>query len=89
MYIVKIKDKTFNIMKSQNENKKYDVYYNNKKILSFGDRNYQHYYDRFGDFKDLNHKDEKRRESYKKRSEGIGNLDDPFSSNFWSYYFLW
>ncbi len=74
---------------SKRKNKKYDVYHNDKYILSFGDKRYQHYFDKFGYYSNLNHLNKKRRDSYKKRAEGIGNLNNPYSSNFWSYWGLW
>lgn len=88
-YREEINGKTYFITKSTNKKKKYDVYHNNKKILSFGARDYEHYFDKFGEFEKLNHNDKKRREAYRRRSEGIGNLNNPLSSNFWSYHYLW
>ena len=79
----------WSIKPSEKKNKKYDVYKDGKYILSFGDKRYQHYKDFFGYYKKLNHLDEKRRISYRKRAEGIGKLGDPYSSNFWAYNFLW
>lgn len=89
-HIVKIDDDIFCVYKSVFKNKKYDVRDDEGKyILSFGDNRYQHYEDKLKDWSELNHNDEKRRYNYRKRAEGIGNLDNPKSSNFWSYHFLW
>jgi hypothetical protein len=87
---VRINNKAFIVKKSKRANKKYDVYdlYDNY-ILSFGDKRYQQYYDKFEQYKSKNHNDNKRLQNYKKRAEGIGNLDDLDSPNFWSYNFLW
>jgi len=72
---------------SKKKNKKYDVLYNGNKWLSFGDSRYE-------DF--LDHKDKKRRESYRKRSSKITSRKtgkytylDPNYANYWSYNILW
>ena len=77
------------IKPSTHKNKKYDVYKDNKYLLSFGQLPYQHYKDLIGHYKDLDHLDKKRRDNYRARAEGIGHLDNPNSPNFWSYWFLW
>jgi hypothetical protein len=85
-----VDDKMFNIKKSTRKNKKYDVFDENMKyVLSFGDTRYQHYYDKLHEYHYLNHHDEYRRKNYRTRSEGIGHLGDPYSSNYWSYHLLW
>ena len=70
--------------KSSTKNKKYSVYVmkdGRKKLIHFGDAKMQDY---------TQHKDDKRRESYLKRSAGIrdkgGKLtkDDKNSANYWS-----
>ena len=87
---VEVDNKTFYIMKSKRKNKKYDVFDDNYMyILSYGDKNYQHYYDAFKEYNYLNHNDPYRRKNYRKRAEGMGNLSNPRSSNYWSYYSLW
>jgi hypothetical protein len=71
--LVKVGSKNYNIIKSKNKNKKYDVYYDGpggtfgKKLFSFGASGYEHYYDRLGLYSNLNHLDKKRRELYYKR----------------------
>jgi len=89
MYLVNIGNKIYSISKSSRKYKKYDVYLDSKFITSFGDKRYQHYKDRFGYYSNLDHHDIKRRNNYRKRSEGIGNLKNPYSGNFWAYHFLW
>ncbi len=85
-----VDDKTFYIKKSERKNKKYDVFDANQKyILSFGDSRYQHFHDAFGDYTYLNHNDPYRRANYRKRAEGMGNLSNPYSSNYWAYWTLW
>jgi hypothetical protein len=81
--------------------KKYDVYivhndykladYKNGKkyLLSFGDLRYQHYQDKFKFYKNLNHNDPKRRESYIKRHSKVGDIKNPNSAAFWSMNYLW
>jgi hypothetical protein len=67
-------------------NKKYDAYVNNKKF-SFGDRNYAHYHDRIGYYKDLNHYNTTRRDNYINR-HSKDNITD-FSPGYFSMYYLW
>jgi hypothetical protein len=74
---------------STRKNKKYDVFKDGKYILSFGDKRYQHYFDKLGYYSNLNHLNKKRRDNYRRRAEGIGNLDNPYSANFFSFHFLW
>lgn len=66
--------------------KKYDAFFNGKKV-SFGNRNYQQFYDSIGFYKDLNHYDPKRRENYRKRHQG-DRLSD-FTSGAMSWIYLW
>jgi len=80
--------------KSTRKNKKYMTNYKGK-IIHFGDLNSEHYFDKLGLYKNLNHNDKKRQMNYLNRSAGIktkgGTLtkDDPFSANFYSRRFLW
>lgn len=80
---------------SDKKDKKLMVIVNNKKIY-FGQKGYEHFFDKTGLLdKKLNHKDEKRKERYLKRSKGIkdknGNLTykNPESANFHSINILW
>lgn len=69
----------------------------NKKIQSvkFGDRRYEHYFDRIGLWSELNHNDHKRRAAYRKRHAGILLKDGtpaytvPYTPAYFSYYLLW
>ena len=90
-----VKIGNYNYELSDKKDKKLMVIVNNKKI-HFGQKGYEHFFDRSGLLnKSLNHKDEKRRERYLKRSKGIkdkkGNLTykNPESANFHSIKILW
>lgn len=69
-----------------------------KKTIKFGAQGYQQYYDKIGDWRELDHGDEDRCNRYKKRHEAIeikinGKISKsykvPFTSEFFSYYLLW
>ena len=76
--------------KSQRKNKKFSVYVKGKdgkpKLIHFGDSRYE-------DF--TQHKDKKRRESYRKRASKIKNKKGEYTyklkdtPNYWSYNYLW
>ncbi len=90
-----VKIGSYNYELSDKKDKKLMVIVNNKKI-HFGQIGYDHFFDRSGLLdKKLNHKDEKRRKLYLKRSKGIkdkkGNLTykSPESANFHSINILW
>jgi hypothetical protein len=83
---INIDGEKFIVKKSTRKNKKYDVYFNDEYLLSYGDKRYQHYLDKFKQYSDLNHKDKKRQESYFKRH---GETDDIFSAKYWSNNYLW
>lgn len=73
------------------KNKKYSVYVKGKngpKLIHFGAAGYQHYFDRLGRYKDLNHLDEKRRENYRKRHAGDNYKNKDFPG-YWSWNVLW
>ena len=79
-------------------NKKYSVYVkiNDKpKLIHFGDRNMEQYYDKIGYWHNLDHFDKTRRASYRARAAGIKNKKnkhtylDKNSANYWSYHILW
>jgi hypothetical protein len=76
---------------SKNGHSKYDIYHNNKYIVSFGDKNYQQYKDKIGYYKDKDHNNSKRRALYRKRhgNEAGHNEKDPTTASFWSWYYLW
>ena len=71
---------------STRKNKKYDVYKNNKYLLSFGSKINQHYYDKIGFYKNLNHLDNKRRDNYCKR---FGIKAKPDTAKWFSHNYLW
>lgn len=55
--------------------KKYDVYDLSMRYLtSFGDRRFQHFRDRIGYYKKLDHKDPQRRRNYRARHAGDNRL---------------
>lgn len=76
---------------SKTENKKYDIFKDDKKILSFGDRRYSHYTDKLGYYKHLDHNDKDRRKLYRirhKEDKGVV-LNSPKYPGFFSWHFLW
>ena len=80
--------KGYLIKVSTRKNKKYDVYKDDKYIISFGDKNYQHYYDKIGHFRSLDHNNNKRRELYRARHKN-DNITDPEYAGYWSWNYLW
>ena len=71
---------------STRKNKKYDAFHKGEYITSFGDKRYQHYFDKLGYYSYLNHYDEKRRANYYKRH----NKDyEKYSADWFSKKFLW
>ncbi len=80
--------KDFIIIPSSKKYKKYDVLNREtgKKVLSFGDKRYQHYKDKLGYYKDLDHRDKKRRSDYYKRHKK--NYAYP-SADWFSKNILW
>lgn len=78
----------YTIKKSSRKNKKYDVYSNDKYVLSFGDS-------RYGQFKDStnlkiysskDHNDKSRRDNYYKRH---GKDAVKYSAKWFSHKYLW
>ena len=86
--IIIVKGNKYLLEPSKRENKKYDVYYDNKYITSFGDKRYEHYKDKIGYYKNLDHNDKKRRKLYRDRHKN-DYIDDSNYAGFWSYHFLW
>ncbi len=74
--------------KSKNKNKKYDVYKDDKFIVSFGASAYQHYKDRIGLWKHKDHNDPERRRLYRLRHKH-DNLNDKQSAGYMSWHYLW
>ena len=71
---------------STRKNKKYDVYKNNKFLVSFGDKRYAQYHDQLGVYSHLDHNDSKRRENYYKR---FGKKAQYLSAKYFSHKYLW
>ena len=90
--------KLYKPFKSTAKNKKYSVYVlkdGKKKLIHFGQLPYQHFKDKIGLYKSLDHNDKDRRERYLKRAKGITDKNgkitwkDKNSSNYYSIKFLW
>ena len=75
---------TFKVSKKQN--KKYDVYKNNKYLLSFGDTRYSQYFDKLGHYSHLNHQDKTRLDRYYKR---FGKKAKPDTARWFAHNYLW
>lgn len=79
--------------KSNTKHKKYDALLMNKKTnkikkVPFGDNRYEQYKDNaLGIYSHLDHKDLKRKASYKARHAGEQN--NKFSSGYFAWHFLW
>ena len=73
---------------SVKRNKKYDVYKNGKYLVSFGDRNYQHYKDKtpLKAWSVLDHNDKKRRDNYYSRFGKDAKFE---SAKYFSHKYLW
>lgn len=83
---------------SKAKNKKYSVYVlkdGKRKLINFGDKRYQHYKDKIGNYRHLDHGDKDRRKNYLNRAKGIkdknGRLTwkDKSSPNYWAVNYLW
>ena len=91
---MKVKIGKYFYEKSPVKNKKLRVVVDNKTI-DFGDTRYQHFKDKTGIWKSLDHNDPVRRKNYLTRSAGIKNKngkltkDDPTSPNYHSIRILW
>jgi hypothetical protein len=64
------------------ESKKYSVYVKDGKLIHFGSRDYEHYYDKLGHWNSLNHLDKDRRSRYLARAKGIKNKSGRFTIRF-------
>lgn len=78
----------FIFKKSKNPNKKYTVYdaKTGDKIADFGHPQYEHYYDKIGAYKHLNHLDKERRKRYYARH---GKKAKPLSAKWFASKYLW
>lgn len=77
--------KDYLIFVSDKPLKKYYALVNGKKIY-FGDSRYQHYHDKLGYYKDLDHNDNKRRRLYYARH---GKKTKKGSARWFSHHVLW
>ena len=81
--------------KSSRKDKKLMTVVNGNKVVHFGNPKYEHFRDRTGIWKDLDHGDPDRKERYLKRSKAIKNKKgeltwkDPESPNYHSIRILW
>lgn len=91
-------DQIINIRKSLKPKYKYSVsVYHNNVIhnINFGDKDYEQYYDKIGEYSKQDHYDKNRRHDYLARSSKIRNkyneltLNDPLSANYYSMRLLW
>ena len=84
----------YDYQKSTRKDKKLSVVVDNKTI-HFGSSKMQHFKDKTGIWKELDHNDKKRRDNYLKRSKAIKNKKgeltwkDPNSANYHSIRILW
>jgi hypothetical protein len=76
----------FYVRPSTRKNKKYDVFEDDKYLLSFGDKRYQQYYDKIGFYSHLNHLDNERKKRYYARH---GKTNNKKSAKYWSNKYLW
>lgn len=83
----KTKSKYFVYVKSDNKR--------GFKKVGFGHKDYQHFKDKLGYYKRLDHGDKKRRDNYRGRASGIKNKKGEFTyldkntANYWAYRTLW
>ena len=73
---------------STTNHKKYDVFLDDKKLLSFGDNRYEQFRDKLGFYKDKNHGDVKRKRAYRLRHQN-DYIDNPLYPGYWSFRYLW
>jgi len=81
----------YTFRKSRRKNKKYDVFKNNKYLVSFGaiKKNgipYDQYYDKIGSYSKYNHNDNKRLVNYYSR---FGRNPKYESAMWFSHRYLW
>jgi hypothetical protein len=75
--------------KSTAKNKKYSVYVlknGKKRLIHFGDARYGQFKDKLGEYKHLDHGDEKRKKSYYARH---GKATSKDTAKYWSHKILW
>jgi len=57
--------------------------------VRFGARGYEHYKDKIGSYKSLDHGDSKRRASYRARHAGEGDPTRKYSPGWFAWHYLW
>ena len=85
------KKKLYKPFKSKAKNKKHSVYVmkdGKKRIIHFGYKRYQHFKDRIGLYKNLDHNDKNRRRLYYIRHKEK-NIKDKSRPKYWSHKILW
>jgi hypothetical protein len=88
---MEIKKDGYVFKKSINKTKKYDVFKDGKKIVSFGGVKkdgtpYEQYNDKIGLYKKYNHGDKDRKDKYFKRH---GDVTSKTSAKYFSHKYLW
>lgn len=80
---------------SRNKNKKYSVYVISEvdgdervRLIHFGQKGMEHYQDKLGHYSNMDHLDEDRRRSFRKRF-ALQDHDDINKPMFWSWHYLW
>ena len=81
-------EKDYSIAVSTRPHKKYDIYYKEEYLLSFGDNRYSQYFDStpIGFYSSINHLDKERRKRYFSRHK---KENDKTSARYWSNKYLW
>ena len=82
----------YEFIKSRRKNKKYDVYKNDKYLVSFGAIRtngipYEQYYDKIGLYKRYNHLDKTRQLNYMKRH--FKDINKRETAGWFAYHYLW
>jgi len=86
--------KVFYSKKVTPSNKKYSVITPKGRLIHFGARGYEHYFDRFGKYSHLNHLDKERRRLYRLRHSKVRDkygfaYKNKESPAYYSYRYLW
>ena len=75
--------------RSTTKNKKYDAILADGTRVPFGDTRYQHYHDKIGLYRHLDHNDPKRRENFRRRHGAQGFHQRKNSPAFFAWNYLW
>jgi hypothetical protein len=78
--------------RSTQPNKKYDALLLNKKtkrirLIRFGQKGFEQYFDKIGLYSQFNHNDKKRRQLYINRHKN--DINNVYSSGWFSFHYLW